>query len=57
MNGKFYTYTSEQTVGAVDVPEQPDRRATADHQNVVSEWQRRALPITRGLSTMAAGAS
>jgi glucose/arabinose dehydrogenase len=44
-NGKFYTYTSEQTVGAITFPGSPTG-VNPDHDNVVSEWQRGPLPIT-----------
>jgi glucose/arabinose dehydrogenase len=44
-NGKFYTYTSEQTAGAITFPGSPTG-LNPDHDNVVSEWQRGPLPVT-----------
>ncbi len=38
-NGKFYLYTSEPVAGAPTFPTTLPAGATADHQNVVSEWR------------------
>jgi glucose/arabinose dehydrogenase len=42
--GKFYTYTSEQTVGAPTFPTSPTG-TFPDHDNVIREWQA-PLPVT-----------
>lgn len=45
-NGKFYTYTSEQTPGTPTFPNMPPPGAFPDHDNVVSEWQVAPVPVT-----------
>lgn len=37
--GKFYTYTSEPRNGPATIPSPEVAPGTADHQNVISEWQ------------------